>query len=169
MINPQAQAYIVAARESDLGEMNRIEQEAFTTPWSEELLRGAIRNPQYTVRTLHSREARLLGFYIAHTVGDRSNLDNLAVAAWLRNRGHGSQMVEDWLELGSAERLEQMTLQVNTANTGAQRLYERFAFRTTRLLVAYYPNGDDAYEMRRDLAVTAPHAGTTQSRGASRP
>jgi ribosomal-protein-alanine N-acetyltransferase len=154
MINPRPEFTIDAASPADVEGIDRIEREAFNTPWSRELLRAAILNEAYRVRTLCSEDEGLLGFYIAHALRGRSNLDNLAVDRGGRGRGWGSLLIGDWIAAARGQRLDLLTLQVNTANVRAQKLYERFQFRTCKLLVAYYPNGDDAYQMERGVAST---------------
>jgi ribosomal-protein-alanine N-acetyltransferase len=148
MINPNPLYSIGPADPRDVPEMNRIEQEAFSTPWTRELLRAAISNSQYQVRVLRTADADVLGFYIAHSVKHRCNLDNLAVDSWARGKGYGSELILDWMGGARAEGKDLLTLQVNTANKRAQKLYHHFDFETSRLLVAYYPNGDDAYQMQ---------------------
>jgi ribosomal protein S18 acetylase RimI-like enzyme len=44
---------------------------------------------------------------------------------------------------------------VNTSNVRAQKLYEEFDFKNLKLLVGYYPNGDDAYQMEMPFAAAA--------------
>lgn len=151
MQNPSPEFTIGPARSTDLEAIDRIEREAFNTPWSRHLLRGAVVNGQYRARVLRSPEGHLIGFYIAHLMGRQSNLDNLAVDAWARGRGYGSRLIEDWIVQARIDGGDTLTLQVNTANKGAQRLYERFRFQAAKLLVSYYPNGDDAYQMVRKL------------------
>ncbi|MBI4083384.1 MAG: GNAT family N-acetyltransferase [Candidatus Lambdaproteobacteria bacterium] len=143
------------AYEADLGEIDRIEHAAFATPWSRQLLEGAISNRQYEVRVLASRFGIVRGFSIAHLEGAVSNLDNLAVDEPVRNRGYGRQLLEDWIARGRLRQLRALTLQVNTANVDAQRLYRRYAFAISRRLPGYYPNGDDAFEM--ETALPRPH------------
>lgn len=162
MHHPAPTWQIEPALPDDIDRIDRIEQEAFTTPWSRDLLRAAITNRQYTVRVLRTEEAAVTGFYIAHIEHRRSNLDNLAVEPDLRNLGYGQQLLDDWLENCRREAVELAGLQVNTANRDAQRLYERYGFRTARLLVSYYPNGDDAYQMERRLR--APRQSRSRSR-----
>jgi ribosomal-protein-alanine N-acetyltransferase len=152
MINPLPALNLAPAALADIDAIDRIEREAFNTPWSRDLLRAAILNAQYRVQILSAPGEGVVGFYIAHTVNEKSNLDNLAVGAHVRGNGYGRTLVTDWIERARADRLESLTLQVNTANRLAQRLYEAFAFRTIRLLVSYYPNGEDAYQMERRLA-----------------
>lgn len=173
MINPRPEYSIGPASPADLDAIDRIEQEAFNTPWSRELLRAAISNDAYRVRTLRAGLEGVLGFYIAHTTRERSNLDNLAVQCSLRSRGYGGELLRDWIGEADAQKLEMLTLQVNTANVRAQKLYERFRFKTAKLLVAYYPNGDDAYQMERALlaaraTIPAPGAPGCSPAGASR-
>ncbi|MCH9045133.1 MAG: GNAT family N-acetyltransferase [SAR324 cluster bacterium] len=159
MINPSPAYTIAPASRADIDGIDRIEQQSFATPWSKDLLRAAILNSQYRVQALCTSEDGVLGFYIAHAVKNRSNLDNLAMAAWTRGRGYGSKLVDDWISHALADRLDMLTLQVNTANKGAQRLYERFRFKTARLLVSYYPNGNDAYQMERRVRPLAEVSG----------
>jgi len=139
--------HIAEALESEVEEIDRIQREAFRTPWSSDLIRGAVLNPRYDVRTLTNGMGRVLGFYIAHGDHHASNLDNLAVDAPERSLGLGSRLLMDWVSASQAANRMRLTLQVNTDNRRAQKLYERFDFRAVKLLVSYYPNGDDAYQM----------------------
>jgi ribosomal-protein-alanine N-acetyltransferase len=135
----------------DLSDLDRIEQECFSTPWSKELIRGAIYNSRYDVRVIQPREQSVLGFYIAHTVQRRSNLDNLAVDRRERQRGLGRRLIDDWIQRSRNQSLGSLTLQVNSLNLVAQTLYLNYGFRIQRLLRGYYTNGDDAYEMELPL------------------
>lgn len=146
---------ITPATLSDFYEINRIQQEAFVTPWSTDLVRAAIVNGRYDVRVLREEETPVAGFYIAHAARGKCNLDNLAVESGLRGMGYGTRLVQDWIDRARRTRMSTLSLQVNTQNRGAQRLYEEFDFRTTRLLVGYYPNGDDAYQMEMALSAIA--------------
>jgi ribosomal-protein-alanine N-acetyltransferase len=137
---------------SDVPEMDRIEQAAFATPWSRELIRSAILNRKYQVRVLRTPELPVAGFYIAHTTDQASNLDNLVVETHARRQGYGRRLVNAWINEAWIQSLATLTLQVNTVNGGAQRLYRQFQFRPIRLLVGYYPNGDDAFQMEMTFA-----------------
>ena len=142
---------IALATLHDFQEINRIQREAFATPWSIDLIQAAIVNKKYVVRVVRRGQAPVVGFYIAHTTRGKCNLDNLAVDGPLRGQGVGKQLIRDWIALAGNRQTEVLSLQVNTQNLGAQRLYQDFDFKKTRLLVAYYPNGDDAYQMEMAL------------------
>ena len=136
----------------DLADMDRIEQESFSTPWNRDLIRGAIHNSRYEVRVLQPGDRPVLGFYIAHTVNQRGNLDNLAVDQRERQRGLGRQLIDDWIARARFIGMASLTLQVNTANLVAQTLYLDYGFSIRRQLRAYYTNGDDAFEMELTFA-----------------
>jgi len=144
---------IIPAGSEDLPGMDRIEREAFSTPWSLDLMRGALANHRYRVRVMRGRHGRPIAFYIAHTTDNLSNLDNLAVTAASRRQGCGRRLVVDWIGHARRQRLAALTLQVNTRNQAAELLYRTFSFRRVRLLAGYYPNGEDAYQMERELSL----------------
>ena len=157
MIHPASMEFFLEpALLNDVPTMDRLEQEAFSTPWSQELLRGAILNREYVVRVLRHPVHGLVGFYISHGVEERCNLDNLVVHPSFRNQGHGSALIQDWAQTALTRGLSRLTLQVNTANLEAQRLYARLGFHKKRLLVSYYPNGEDAFLMVRETQLGAP-------------
>ena len=131
----------------DVAEIDRIEREAFATPWSVDLIRAAVSNQKYDVRVLRMELVPVVGFYISHLNGDCINLDNLAVDVPYRGLGFGRQLILDWKERSRFNDPRKLTLQVNTKNTGAQKLYQELGFRKRSLLVSYYPNGEDAYQM----------------------
>ena len=142
---------IAQAQPDDLPAMDRLEHEAFSTPWSLDLIRGALVNPRYRVRVMRGADGKLIAFYIAHTTDNQSNLDNLAVTASSRRMGCGRRLVVDWIAHARRQRLAALTLQVNTRNLAAKRLYRAFGFRRVRMLPGYYPNGEDAYQMEREM------------------
>jgi ribosomal-protein-alanine N-acetyltransferase len=143
---------VSAACLADVPDMDRIEQAAFATPWSRELIRSAILNRKYQVRVLRRPELPVAGFYIAHATEQSCNLDNLVVDEQARRQGNGRRLLNDWINEAWEQSLSTLTLQVNTGNNTAQRLYRQFHFRPTRLLVGYYPNGDDAFQMEMAFA-----------------
>lgn len=158
MIRPKSLSIlygIQGATLADFHEINRIQGDAFATPWSMELIRGAIANTKYDVHVILDEQGSVAGFYIAHTIHDRSNLDNLAVDAPVRSMGYGGRLVQDWIDRAEMQQMATLSLQVNTRNMRAQELYIEFKFEKTRLLAGYYPNGEDAYQMELAIAADA--------------
>ena len=140
----------------DVPHIARIAQDAFETPWSLPMLRAAILNFSYDVRVLRDAADGVLGFFVAHTVLSESNLDILAVDGPVRGNGYGTHLLNTWIDLSREKKLRGLVLQVNTKNAGAIKLYIATRFRKTRRIEGYYPNKDDAFEMKRSLRTAPP-------------
>ena len=134
-----------------ISEIDRIEREAFHTPWSADLIRAAILNSQYEVRIIRIFREPVLGFYIAHNNNELSNLDNLAVDIHARGEGLGRKLLIDWMDRARYRNKSGLSLQVNIQNQRAQKLYQEFEFNITKRLSNYYPNGDHAYQMEMEF------------------
>lgn len=135
----------------DITALERIVHDSFENPWSTRLLLGAVRNHQYDVHVIRGETQAAIAVTITHTVLSSSNLDMLAVAPLERGQGIGRYLTECWIERSRVRRLSRLTLQVNTRNREARRLYESLGFRLVRMLSDYYPNGEAAFEMRLGL------------------
>ena len=82
------------------------------------------------------REARILMF-----AADRP---------W-RTRGVGSRLMEAFMERCRHRAMRRITLEVRVSNATAIRFYTRYGFSVTDLLRAYYSDGENGYQMARDL------------------
>jgi len=68
-----------------------------------------------------------------------------------RNRGVGSRLMETFYVRGHQRGLRRVTLEVRVSNTTAIRFYTRYGFSVTDLLRGYYSDGENGYQMTRDL------------------
>lgn len=82
------------------------------------------------------REARVLMFAV-----DRDH----------RHRGIGSDLMERFLDRCRIRGLSRVTLEVRVSNTTAIRFYSRFGYSVTDLLRGYYSDGENGYQMARDV------------------
>lgn len=82
------------------------------------------------------QEGRILMFAVDH--------------AW-RQRGIGQLLMTTFLERCRARGLRRATLEVRVSNATAIRFYTRFHFSVIDLLRAYYSDGENGYQMARDL------------------
>ncbi|HEV2165801.1 MAG TPA: GNAT family N-acetyltransferase [Thermoplasmata archaeon] len=82
-----------------------------------------------------------------------------------RTRGVGTRLMEAFLERCRAKLLRRATLEVRVGNATAIRFYTRFGFSVTDLLRGYYSDGENGYQMARDVdgtpAVLPPGKGIT--------
>ncbi|MCI4352384.1 MAG: GNAT family N-acetyltransferase [Thermoplasmata archaeon] len=69
-----------------------------------------------------------------------------------RGRGIGTQLMQAFLERCRARSLRRVTLEVRVSNATAIRFYTDFRFSVIDLLRTYYSDGEDGYQMARDVA-----------------
>jgi [ribosomal protein S18]-alanine N-acetyltransferase len=82
------------------------------------------------------REARVLMF---------------AVERHYRTQGIGTQLMTTFLERCRARSFRRVTLEVRVSNATAIRFYTRYLFSVVDLLRAYYSDGENGYQMAREL------------------
>ena len=94
---------------------------------------------------------KVVGYVIATDREGHGLVQSIAVSPEFRRRGIG------WMLMRSAmghlaRRFERVYLQVDSKQDAAIGLYRKLAFgETGKVLKRYYPNGDDAVEMAREL------------------
>jgi ribosomal-protein-alanine N-acetyltransferase len=69
-----------------------------------------------------------------------------------RTLGVGSRLMQTFLDRARQRGLHRATLEVRVSNATAIRFYTRFGFSVVDLLRAYYSDGENGYQMARELA-----------------
>jgi [ribosomal protein S18]-alanine N-acetyltransferase len=137
---------------ADLPQVVAIERRAFTSPWSLAMFVLELSKPSGVCLAATSEE-ELVGYLVCSRYDTVWHVMNIAVDPDRRRRGIGTALIAALLERVGPE--AQVTLEVRHSNGGAQRLYERFGFRSAGVRPRYYAdNGEDAVIMWR----TAPPA-----------
>lgn len=81
-----------------------------------------------------------------------------------RRRGIGQRLMVAFLERCRHRGLTRATLEVRVSNATAIRMYARFRFSVVDLLRAYYSDGENGYQMARELRPTDEDAGPGRQR-----
>jgi ribosomal-protein-alanine N-acetyltransferase len=68
-----------------------------------------------------------------------------------RKEGVGTRLMNTFLERSRSRGLRKATLEVRVSNATAIRFYTRFHFSVLDLLRSYYSDGENGYQMARDL------------------
>jgi [ribosomal protein S18]-alanine N-acetyltransferase len=145
---PPLKLVVEAMRLEDLGEVQRIEQASFTTPWPE----NAYRSELVTNRLASYLVARIGGRIVAYggmwLMVDEAHITTFAVhPAWRRQR-IGERLLLAFLDLARDRHAREATLEVRLSNLAARRLYEKYGFRPVGLRPRYYSdNNEDALIM----------------------
>jgi ribosomal-protein-alanine N-acetyltransferase len=81
----------------------------------------------------------------------KGHIISVAVLAEYRNKGIGTKLIHDALEVVRNESGKECYLEVRITNTGAIELYERLGFKVTSTMHGYYKDGESAYTMAMSL------------------
>jgi ribosomal-protein-alanine N-acetyltransferase len=139
---------------ADIGAVVAIERVSFSEPWSEGMFRAHLRGDINTFLVAHEGEA-VIGFAIAHTVVDESELLNIAVDQYMRGRGVGAILLDAICGHCAMRGSASMTLDVRASNTVARALYASHEFVQVGLRRRYYhvPE-EDALILRAKLPMS---------------
>ena len=157
------------AGKQDVPSMARLEELCFTTPWSEAALRQDVaENPLsfYLVAELAGETdgsgaivqsepgtdgtGGIVGYAGVWKIAGEGHITNVAVHPACREKGIGSALVGQLVQLLELEGVSEQTLEVRAGNLAAIGLYEKHGFRLAGIRKEYYQdNGEDALIMWR--------------------
>ena len=119
--------------------------------WSVSTLKNELQNSnsKYIVAKLDND---IVGFGGIWKAVDDIHITDIVVRKAQRSNGIGSAILAKLIELSKGdENIKSLTLEVNSNNTTAQKLYEKFDFKKVGLRKKYYNNTDDAIIMTKQL------------------
>ncbi len=125
---------------ADLLEVQGIEKESFSTPWSITSFEYELRE-RYSILKVAAIHNHVVGYICIRTMLDITHVLNLAVTPDFRRKGIGSFLLEaalDELEHSQKE-VDFITLEVR-ASSSALKLYEKLGFSVIGKRKDYYHN-----------------------------
>lgn len=94
------------------------------------------------------QEDEIIGFGGIWKAVDDCHITDIVVKKSYRMHGIGSTILEKLIQIAkNDEIINSLTLEVNVNNIPAQKLYEKFGFKTLGVRKKYYNNTDDAIIM----------------------
>ena len=132
----------------DLEQMKDTLYSDFDNFWSYNVLKQELENKN-TTYIVAKENNEIIGFAGISTCLDEATLNNIVVKKSHRNRGIGGELLESLIELCSELRMNSFTLEVDTENTPAIHLYEKFGFKNLGIRKKYYNNTRDAFIMTK--------------------
>lgn len=137
---------------NDIAAIVAIEQEAFTTPWTEEAFTNELTNNMFARYMVMEYEADIIGYGGMWVIIDEAHVTNIAVREDWRGNGLGEQLLVQMQRTAVFFGASKMTLEVRVSNEIAQRLYRKLGFEPSGIRPAYYSdNLEDALIMWADL------------------
>lgn len=119
--------------------------------WNYNVFKNELLNPnsKYIVAKINNK---IVGFAGIWKSVDDVHITNIVTAKLFRNQGVGALLLSNLINLSKNEKnITSITLEVNSKNIPAQKLYEKFDFKVVGLRKKYYNNIDDAIIMTKNL------------------
>ena len=120
----------------------------FDNFWSYNILKQEIEN-ENTTYIIAKENNQIVGFAGISVCLDEATLHNIVVKKTCRGRGIGGELLEALIELCSDLNVKSLTLEVDTLNVPAIKLYEKFGFKNLGIRKKYYDNSHDAFIMTK--------------------
>lgn len=119
--------------------------------WNYNTFKSELLNPnsKYIVAKLNTE---IVGFAGIWKAVDDIHITNIVVAKKYRRKNIGFLLLSNLIKLTENEKdITSITLEVNSNNIPAQKLYEKFGFKVVGIRKKYYNNLDDAIIYTKDL------------------
>lgn len=128
---------IEEAREELLPQIQRIEQQSFSVPWTEAMLRVQLSPDSHVFLTAESAEG-VVGYVGMMYVLDEGYVSNVAVRPDRRRQGIADALLDALEARARALMLSFLTLEVRAGNVPAVALYEKHGYRVVGRRKNYY-------------------------------
>ncbi|RXZ81498.1 ribosomal-protein-alanine N-acetyltransferase [Paenibacillaceae bacterium] len=136
----------------DIPSVFRIEQEAFTSPWSEEAFHSELTSNHFARYMVMVHDREIIGYGGMWTIMDEAHITNIAVRSDYRGLGLGERLLREVQRTAVFFGMSRMTLEVRVSNERAQNLYRKLGFEPSGLRPQYYSdNNEDALIMWAEL------------------
>ena len=135
-----------------IDQMEQIEIECFSVPWSREALEEELENPYAHYVVCTDDVGNVMGYIGSRIVLDSADITNVAVRPQYRRRGIARQLVGRMLEQMAAKGVTGVLLEVRESNLPAQNCYAQAGFTVVGRRKNYYElPKEDALLMGRVL------------------
>lgn len=135
----------------DLTEIAKLEEECFSDPWSQRMLADSFLSDGFFGSLLEEGNT-ITAYGGMRTVGEEAEIELIATAEMYRRCGRGGKILDDLLDEAAWRGVKAVFLEVRVSNAAAQLLYLKKGFKGLYARSRYYPNGEDAIVMKKELS-----------------
>lgn len=135
---------------SDLNEISGNLTSDFDEFWNSSILESELKNPfsEYIIAKLNNK---IVGFAGVIDTVDQLEITNIVVKKDYRKNGIGNELLTRLITLAKENGKDKITLEVNSTNLAAIKLYEKNGFKNVGIRKKYYNNTYDANIMTLKL------------------
>jgi len=135
--------------ESDLDEIQKIEEDSFFCPFSKKQFLYLYIDYRKTFFVVEKNK-EVLGYIVGVKGFRKITIASIAVKENWRRKGIATKLV-NYLIKKVRGKIKMIELQVRISNKKAIMFYEKMGFIYNNILTSYYPNGEDAVLYNRNL------------------
>ena len=143
---------IIDTTETQLEQIEAIERQCFSCPWTLEQLRSQLSDDRHVFLAAVAESGAVLGYVGMMFVLDEGYISNVAVAPDFRRQGVADALIAALMTRAEELALAFVTLEVRTGNEPAKSLYAKHGFVPVGLRKKYYASPTaDAVLMTKSL------------------
>ncbi|HEY9084625.1 MAG TPA: ribosomal protein S18-alanine N-acetyltransferase [Candidatus Tyrphobacter sp.] len=128
----------------DVGDVVRIEREAFVTQWPADAFYNELNSNKLAHYFVGRCDGKIVAYGGIWVILEDSHITTIAVERGYRGRSFGEVMLLRLIDEAMARGSSWMTLEVRESNVVAQRLYRKYGFTTVTTRKGYYGDNDES-------------------------
>jgi [ribosomal protein S18]-alanine N-acetyltransferase len=141
---------IAPATRADIPAIHRIEETSFPAPWRREFFEHELL-AEWRFNLVARRGRQVVGYLFSMWLFDEMHVNKIAVAEEARRQGIADALMARCFEFAREHGVRMISLEVRQSNRGAQEFYQHLEFRSSYVRPRYYPDGEAAVVMTREL------------------
>ena len=134
----------------DLDAIHKLESAAFPAPWRREFFESELHGSN-RLNLVARREGEVIGYLFAMWFFDEMHVNKIAVNETERRKGIAVALMRRVTDFALRNGVRTISLEVRQSNQGAQSFYKTLNFRPFYVRPRYYPDGEAAVVMTREL------------------
>ena len=125
--------------EKDVKQVEQVEKQCFSVPWSEHILKDGLTG-RFDTYLVWETGGIIAGYCVLRVLADEGEIQRIAVLPSWRRNGIAKSLMEAMIQVSKEKGAVQMSLEVRENNTGARNLYEKYGFVQEAVRKNYYEN-----------------------------
>ena len=138
------------ATPADVDEVHALETRAFPAPWRRDFFESELR-ASGRFNLVARRRGLLVGYLFSMWFFDEMHVNKIAVEEHERRQGIAAELMDKCIRFARANRVQSISLEVRKSNSGAQEFYKTLDFAASYTRPRYYPDGESAVVMTKNL------------------
>ena len=133
-------------RSEDLNRVLEITRASFLRPWPKKEFEKYLEDS-----FVAEEDGKVVGSIVGATLENQGIIKLIAVEQNYRGKGIGKKLIEFILEYFKEKDVKEIMARSRTQNTAGISFLKTFGFEITKTIENYYPNGNNAYLMKKKL------------------